>query len=103
MESDATGNSVLLRALYILVGDVVRTPGLLAQGRGRVTADMLEAAIADASVRYQPLQRWAGRARALLTGATAYSYHEWGLDSALANSERPWFDKAQSPPPFRAN
>jgi hypothetical protein len=87
----------LLRALYILVGDVVvRTGGHLAQGSGEVTADKLEATIADASVRCEPLPRWAGRARALLAGTTAFSYHEWGLDSALANSERPWFEKAQS-------
>jgi hypothetical protein len=32
----------LLRALYILVGDVVRTGGHLAQGSGEVTADKLE-------------------------------------------------------------
>jgi hypothetical protein len=87
---------ILLRALYILVGDVVRTGGHLAQGSGEVTADKLEPTIADASVRCEPLQRWAGRARALLTGTTAFSYHEWGLDSALASSERPWFEKAQS-------
>jgi hypothetical protein len=86
----------LLRALYILVGDVVRTGGHLAQGGGQVTADKLEATIADASVGCEPLQRLAGRARVLLTGTKAFSDHDWGLDSALTNSERPWFEKAQS-------
>lgn len=87
----------LLRALYILVGDVARSrTGTMLRKAGEVTADKLEATMADASVRCEPLQRWAGRARALLTGTTAFSYHEWGLDSALANSERPWFERAQS-------
>ncbi len=86
----------LVRALYIWVGDVVRTGGHLSQDTEGVMADKLEATIADALVRCEPLQRWAGRARALVTGATAFSHHEWGLDSMLANSERPWFEKAPS-------
>jgi hypothetical protein len=86
----------LLRALYILVGDVVRARSHLAQRSGLVTADKLEATIADASVRCEPLQRWAGRARALLAGTTAFTYDDWGLGSALANSERRWFEEARS-------
>jgi hypothetical protein len=94
--SDPNARLFLLRALYILVGDLFRRGGHLAQSSEKLTADILEATIADASVKCEPLQRWAGQARALLTGATAYSYDDWGLSSALANSERAWFEKAQS-------
>ena len=93
--ADPYARLFLLRALYILVGDVVRTRPYRAHLSGEMTEDKLEATIADASVRCEPLQRWAGRARALLTGATPFSAHEWGLGSVLANSERPWFDKPQ--------
>jgi hypothetical protein len=77
------GRLLLLRALYVLVGDTVRSH--------RPTAT-LAPLIADASKRCVPLRHWADTSRRLIAGEVTYDYNEWGLMSSLANAEREWFD-----------
>ena len=103
-----------LRALYVLVGDsVVRltkagelsfleggpVQGWFKKVDEETAHRMAEEEIASlmpileaTSGRCEPLQRWADRSRRLIEGETAHTYEDWGLDSHLAASERPWFE-----------